>query len=273
MCRGWWVVISLLAGCAQPPAAASVQPVARWATGSVSKQEVDVYAKQLPPALQHQLETDTGYRSFVASVVDKKLLAEEARRQGLDASEDVQRQVDELRQRLAIQALLAKAERSLPAPSETQLREYYEANRESFGVPVRVRLGRVSTAPANAQAKSRLLALVARLSKEPLETVAASGDGPERFTRGDVGWVDTPDSGEAKAGLALTKVGERSAPIQSAQGWSVMVLLERREANVPSFEEVKTKVAGRIGPSQQRKSFEVLLESLRAKAKVEINAL
>ncbi len=275
--RGGWILSTVLwVACARPPASPRVvdagTPLAHWATGSVSRQEVEQYAKQLPPALQSQLDTDTGYRSFVSSVVDKKLLVEEARRRGLNASVDVRRQVEELEQRLEIQALLARVENEQGPPTEAELRAYYEAHRDEFGEPARAHLGRLVVQPPTPKARARLMALVARLKKEPLEAVAAAADGPERFAKGDVGWVSAPDSAEAKAGLALRTVGEVSPPIQSEQGWSVVILLERREARIPQFEEIKARVSGRIAPHRQRQAFDSLVASLRARAQVKIQA-
>ncbi len=269
----WFSLVALVA-CSKPSMSARVPdagpPLAWWSTGSVSKQDVEQYAKQLPPALQSQLDTQTGYRSFVSSLVDKKLLVEEAKRRGLNTSAEVRRQVEELEQRLEIQALLARVENEQGPATEEELRDFYTTHREDFGEPARAHLSRLMANGVTAASKARLLALVARLKKEPFEVVAAAADGPERFAKGDVGWINAPDSAEAKAGLALKKAGEVSAVIQGEQGWSVVVLIERQEARIPQFEEIKARVAGRIAPHRQRQAFDSLIASLRAKAQVKM---
>lgn len=263
--------VMVMVACHKAPAADRVgAPIARWSTGSVSKAEVDQYAKQLPPALQQQLNTDTGYRSFIVSVVDKKLLAEEAKRRGLAENPDIRRQVEELEQRLEIQLLLSAVEAEKGPPSDTEMRAYYEAHKVDLHVPAQARLGRLFVRENTAKSKARLASLLGRLKKEPFEHVASAGDGPERLSNGDIGWVSSGDSVEAAAGLALKKPGDVSPVIESEQGLAVIVLRERRESRLPSFDELKASLPGRMAPHRQRQSFDSLISSLRSAAKVEI---
>lgn len=81
-------------------------------------------------------------RELLSELVDVELLAQEARRRGLDKEADVQ---DAIRQLLR-EAMLAQARQGLPAladiPAE-DVRKYYEANTDKFNEPERRRVSAI----------------------------------------------------------------------------------------------------------------------------------
>ncbi len=243
--------------------------IAWWDGGAVTAVEVRQEAQRLPVALRDQFLTENGQRELLHSVVSKRLLAQEARRRGLDRSEDVRRQVQELEERLAVQALLAANERALPQVTDDELKAYFEQHQAEFRQPTKVRIGRVLVHGSDAKAKARIAALRARLLKrEPLDKVAAAGDGPEKDVGGVVGWVTEATDDETRAALALSKVGEVSPVVAKDGALSVLTCLERVEAKDATLAEVRGQVEGRLGPVRQRKAFDALVSQLKAQAQV-----
>ncbi|MFP2926555.1 hypothetical protein ACLESO_15300, partial [Pyxidicoccus sp. 3LG] len=117
--------------------------VARYKGGAVTREELLRESRKLPPALREQFESPVGQKEFARSLVDKRLLVEEARRRGLAKQEDIARQVKELEERLLVQALLAEEERAAGAATEAELRAWYDAHRSELRQPERVHLARV----------------------------------------------------------------------------------------------------------------------------------
>lgn len=264
------------AACRPPPASSVVLPdagvAARWSTGFVTADEVRAEAQKLPPALRDQFLTPNGQREFVQTVVARRLLLEEAHRRNLQQTADIARQVRELEDRLALQALLAAADKEAGEPAEADLKGYYDAHTVDFAVPARVHAGRLLFRGAAADQKLRARAEAARqrlLKGEPLAKVASLGEGPERFNGGDVGWVSKPDNAEMQAALALKAAGAVAPLLETDQGLSVICAIAREEGRTPPFEEVRGAVAGRYAPVQQRKVFDQLVERLKANAQVQ----
>lgn len=282
------VAWALCGACTKPapvagPSQAGEGPVVgRFDGGVVTQAELAEESARLPSPLREQFERPAGQREFVRSMIDKRLLAQEARVRGLHQKPEIARQVRALEERLVIQELLAAEEKAAGTPGEQALREYYEQHRAELAQPERLRLGRVqvavppgATSAQRAQAKQKAERLAQRLKAgEALEKVAAEGDGAERVRGGELGWVargDLPDRELESAAFGLKKVGDTSGVVAEAKGYSVVRLLERREARVPAFEEVRAEVEGRALPQWKRKVFEGLLARLRETGSVSID--
>ncbi|MCY1034317.1 peptidyl-prolyl cis-trans isomerase [Corallococcus sp. BB11-1] len=256
--------------------------MARFDGGVVTEEEVLRESQRLPPDLRKRFEQGPGRQEFIRSLVDKRLLFQEAARRGFTQDPDIRRQVRELEERLSIQALLAEEQKAAPAPTEAEARAFYQGHLERFAEPERLRMARAwvsvpagSPRPVWEQARQRAEGLRKRLvAGEPVAKVAAAGDGPERSRGGEWGLLSRGEFGSAdveKAALALTRPGAVSPVVQDATGVGVLVLQERRSARVPPFEEVREAVLGQMAPVAQRRVFEQTLARLRAASSVKVS--
>lgn len=280
MRRGFLIpsVVLLSLACAKQTPSAAAEPmapdvVARWDGGVITQQEVLEAAQRLPTALRDQYTTPNGRKQFVQAVLSKRLLREEARRRGLTEAPEVRAQVEELEERLAIQALLAEAARTAPMTSESELKAYFEAHKPEFRSPTRVRISRVLLRGDSADKTLRARAESIRqraLKGEAFAKLATLGSGPEATAGGDVGWISEISDDETKAALGL-KAGEVSAVLAVSSGVAVLKATERQEARDATFEEVRQLVVGRYAPVQQRKVFDDLVRQLEERAQVQFN--
>ena len=286
------LVVLALACCADPethPAPGETATidegpvVGRYAGGVVTREELTKAAERMPPALRAKFDSPAGRRELVRSLIDKRLLVLEAQRRGFQDDPEIRRQVDELEERLVIKALLAAEEKAAPAPSQKELRDYYEAHKAELASAARVRLSRVlvkvaaGASDADRKRASLKAERLARLLGEgqSMAQIAPKGDGPERERGGDLGFL-TGASGDPaleRAALALRTPGELSPVIACAEGFAVLQLAERREGRVPSFEEARAEVIGRLAPHCQRKLFDDLLSRLRTSAEIQLTEL
>lgn len=268
-----------MAGCRCGSRDPGAQPVAEFSGGSVTAAELTREANRLSPALRKQFETPSGRRDLVGAMIDKRLLAAEARRQDLHQDPEVRRQVLELEERLEIQALIVAEERRVGPPTEAEQRAWFQEHRAELAQPEQARVIRVLAAvPAGgaererAAARQRAQRFAERLRRgEAAAKVAVDGDGPERFRGGDHGFVARGRSGDPaleEASFALARPGDVSAPFACKDGVAVVSLVERRPAREPRFEEVRAEVENRMTPQHKRKIFDELIERLRRGADV-----
>ena len=276
-------VVLGLAACGRSAPPVQVSPaVARFDGGVVTETELRQALQKLPPAMRSNFESLAGQRDVAASLVDRRLLVLEAERRGLAGDPEIQRQLRELEERLLIQALVDQEQRAAGKVPDAELRAFYEAERESFATPVRIKVGRVmvrlpqSASPADrARAKQKAERWAARLKAgESLTRVAVEGEGPERSQGGVLGPLtraDIADRAFADAAFALRTPGAVSPVFAQADGFAVAKLLEREESRIPPFEEVRAAVEARVAPGRQRQVFEQLINRLRKSSDVRID--
>lgn len=261
-----------------PPKATPVAPAltvaAWWDGGSISVEEVREASQRLPTALRDQFQTPNGQQEFVQAVLAKRLLRAEAERRGITRSPEIVQQVRELEERLAIQALLTDAQQLQGAPSEPELRAYFEARKSEFRQPSRVRVSRVLLRGRGDDKALRARLEVIRqraIKREPVSKLASLGEGPEAGQGGDIGWVVEATDEETTAALALKKAGDVSPIVSAGGGLAVLVATEREEAHDATFEEVRQVVVGRYAPVQQRRAFDELVKRLKNDVQVQVN--
>lgn len=239
----------------------------------VAQSEVLREVQRLPPVLREQFETEAGQREFMRALEDKKQLVVEARRRGLATDPDIARQVRELEERLIVRKMLEQEETLNPI-TEQEARAWFDANKESMKQPERVRVARVLAAvPRNAPktafqaAQQRAETFRKRLVAGELpEKVAPMGDGAEKVRGGDLGFMakgDKVDKAVLDTAFTLKNRGQVSTVFQCDDGMAVLVLLDRREPRIPSFEEVQQDVQARMLPQRKRKVFDDLIAKLR----------
>lgn len=290
--REWlWVFVIIAAACTSEAPSSSAVDAGRPVVGTVvgrfagsevlTAEEVARESARLPPALREQFETPAGRREFTRSIIDKRLLVLEAKRRKLTEDPELRRQVQELEERLAVQALLAQEEAAAGSPSEQELRAWFESHRAEFTRPEQVRVGRVlvsvgskASEAERSRARQKAEALAARLRRgEALAQVAKEGDGAERTKGGELGLVIRGGGFEPaleQAAFALERPGAVSPVVMLREGFAVLVLLERKPARQPAFEEVRAEVEGRLAPARKRQVFDALLGRLRQEAGVEL---
>ena len=251
--------------------------VGSWTNGKVTRAEVDREGARLPPLLKTQFQSPGGRKELAMSLIDKRLLVEEAGRRGLQKSPEIARQVKDFEDRLAVQALMQAEERSTPPPGEPEQRAWFDAHKAELATPERVRLVKATvaikpsaTAAERAKAKARADELLRKAKAgAPFDQLAREGDGPG----GDLGLVtrgDLHDPDLEKAAFALAE-GAVAGPIAGKDGLSIVKLVERKPARVPSFEEARAEVRARLEPMHKRKAFDDLRERLRKEGNVKLD--
>lgn len=290
MRRCLWGLVVIAAACtSEAPSSEGVDAgrpvgtiVGRFAGAEfLTEEEVSREAARLPPALREQFETPAGRREFARSLIDKRLLVREAQRRKLTEDPELRRQVRELEERLAVQALLAQEEAAAGSPSEQELRAWFDSHRAELTRPEQVRVGRIlvnvgakASEAERTRARQKVEAVAARLRRgEPLAKVALEGEGPERMKGGELGLMIRGGGLEPsleQAAFALERPGAVSPVVALREGFAVLTLLERKPPRVPAFEEVRAEVEGRFAPARKRQMFDALLGRLRQEAGVEL---
>lgn len=94
--------------------------------------DLDAAIDALPPQLQQQLQQPEQKRQFLQQFVAEELLYRKAQKRGLDKDAEVRRRFDALTRQQVVGRLLEEELASSMKPSESDLRNFYQANIDRF---------------------------------------------------------------------------------------------------------------------------------------------
>lgn len=194
-------------------------------------------------------------------LVRREILAQEAKKKGLDKSANIQGQIELAKQAVLIRAYLADYVRTHPI-SDAQLKAEYEAIKGNLGST------EYKARHVLVEKEDEAKAIIAKLDKgEKLADLAKQSKDPgSKDKGGELGW-SSPNAYVKPFGEALAKLkkGEYTkTPVKSDFGYHVIQLDDSRPMTPPPFDQVKQQLQQRA--SQQQ--IENLVKELREKAKV-----
>ncbi len=196
-------------------------------------------------------------------VVAREIFMQEARKRGLDASEDYKNQLELARQTILIRELFADFQKKNPVTDAEIQAEYDKFVKENGGKEYRARHILV-------ESEDQAKALIAEIKKgAKFEDLAKknSKDPGSGANGGDLDWASA-GSYVAEFSNAMVKLGKgelSEAPVKSQFGWHIIRVDDVREAQLPKLDEVKAQIAQQL----QQQKMGKFQEDLRSKAKVQ----
>lgn len=202
------------------------------------------------------------FRRVLDEVIDRKLLAAEAERRGLDDSALVQRRLEATRERILGDVLIeAQVEGQV---SEQRIQALYadQVSQAQTTDEVRVRL-------ILSRTREEAAAVIGVLAQgAAFEAVAAQSsiDDATRFSGGDLGYrtLDVLPQPYADA-LRDQPAGSTVGPVQTEAGWAVLRVEDRRRETPPTLEQARPQIVRYLTYEGIRQQ----LETLRGRAKIE----
>ncbi|CDF85691.1 PpiC-type peptidyl-prolyl cis-trans isomerase [Pseudomonas knackmussii B13] len=179
------------------------------------------------------------------------------------------------------QALASLLERELkvPEPDDSACRRYFEAHRERFSEPSRVKVRHIllPAAPDDAQARDAHYHLAERLLEELRqhperfsEMAQRHSACPSRDQGGELGWLASGQT-VTELDLALHRLppGLYERPLASRYGWHVVSIDERLESTPLPFAQVAQRVHHYLREEATRQALRQYLLALEAEIGVE----
>ena len=216
-------------------------------------------------------------RGFIDTWVTNELLYQEAARRGLTNAETIQRQLDAVKKRLVISALLDQElfARDTPAISDEVIAAAYDSNKNAFLLReevVNVSFALFAGRDAANAFRSRLL------SPTPWGEAVASiqSDSVFRLQLLQVAtrqyFTQTNLYPEELWKLARTLAREEvSFVLKTDAGYYVLVVHKlQHQGDIPDLDYIKHEIRDRVLVAQRRAAYEQLLTNLRARHSVEI---
>lgn len=217
------------------------------------KQQVERSGRPVTPEILAQIKEE---------LIAREIFVQEARKRGLEASDDYKTQLELARQSLLIRELFANFQKKNPVTDAEIKAEYDKFVAANGGKEYRARHILV-------EKEDEAKALIADLKKGgKFEDLAkkASKDPGSGANGGDLDWASAasyvPEFSNAM--VKLEKGQMTDVPVKSQFGFHIIRVDDVREAQLPKLEEVKPQISQQLTQTKLGK----FQEDLRAKAKV-----
>jgi peptidyl-prolyl cis-trans isomerase C len=258
---GKFAALAILSALAVNPAFAEDKSAALVNGVSIPQARVDVRVKIA--ATQGQADTPELRKAIREDMISLEVLAQEAKKMGLDKDPEVIQQTELAKQSVLVSAFVQDYTKNHQI-SDDQLKQEYDKLKATLGnKEYSVRHILVETEP---EAKAIIVQLgkkgnFDKIAKEKSKDAGSAAHG------GSLGWAVPSNFVPpfANAVLSMKKGTYTKEPVKSQFGWHIIKLDDVRDLKVPSFEELKPQIQQRL----QQQSIQEYIANLRSKAKIE----
>jgi peptidyl-prolyl cis-trans isomerase C len=218
------------------------------------KQQVEASGRPVTPEVLAQIKEE---------LIAREVFMQEAKKRGLDASDEYKTQIELARQTILIRQLFADFQKKNPVTDADIKGEYDKFVAANGGKEYRARHILV-------EKEDEALVLIAQIKKGgSFEDLAkkASKDPGSGANGGDLDWAAAGSYVPEFSGamVKLDKGQMTDTPVKSQFGFHIIRVDDVREAQLPKLEEVKPQIAQQL----QQQKLSTFQDNLRAKAKIQ----
>jgi peptidyl-prolyl cis-trans isomerase C len=217
--------------------------------------------------IQGSLPTPMPEQRLVERMIELRLLAAAARKEGLDKQAKTQAQIENAIDNQLANDYLSQYMGQMKI-TDAELQTAYDKFVQGYPKTTQYKAAHILV-----KTKDEADAIIKQLdSGTPFDKLAEekSQDPGSAKQGGDLGWFDldqmVPEFSAAVAKLKKDQITQE--PVHSKFGWHVIKLEDTRAAKPPTFAELKPQLETQL----RRAAIETLVKKLRADAKVEITA-
>lgn len=232
----------------------------------------------------------------LTKMIERRLQLQEAKARGVDVSdqevkqavEQMKRQGERLddsdplnarnvRDQLTLLKVVDREVRSGVMVGDAEMKRYYQEHRDRFALPEEYTLSQILILPRSSDDTADALAKARRVTNElkrgeKFEDMAVQySDGPNASRGGRLGFVRQGELVPAiERAIASLPPGGISDIIETAEGFHIIRVEEKKPKQFRPFEEVKFEIQGLVFQQKSEDVFQSWLVDLKNKAYIEI---
>jgi parvulin-like peptidyl-prolyl isomerase len=210
-----------------------------------------------------------GVRQFLIERIMNEISVDVVRKSGIDKEPDVARAIKAKREEILVNLLYEDVVARQTIVSETEIKNYYDGNLESFHTPEKRKFGVILAGDVEtAQQAYREL----KGGKEfRIVALAYSMDEETKGNNGETNAISLGEQPEFDSvGFALANVGDVSEPFQTSRGWIVLKLIERTDEKYLSLDEATDGIESALHQEKSDQRLKELLEQWKKEVGVVI---
>ena len=247
----------------------SNQVLVRVGREPITRADVNRRLEELPEQVRSNYTTPDGRKQLLDRLVEEHVWMQEAKKHGVDARPDVQRQIEQMKRDVVMRTYLTEMMAANPAVTDSEARAYYDSHLNDYLMQATVSVRHIQS-KTQAEAK-RILAL----AKAPGAdfTKLAQKYSADSLTRGNGGALGTvthdgyfgslgaqPALAESAFSIPEGKVG---GPFKSDKGWHVLKVDTKTAQQERPFEQVRQVIQRQLGQQKAQDFYKQKLDQAR----------
>lgn len=236
---------------------------------AVTAEDVRKRMEEIPEASREQFATPEGRQRLLERIVEERVWLLTAERAGVAERPALRRQLEQQRRDLLIRTYLNERMATNPAPSDSEVRGYYEAHAAEFRTPATATARHIQTA-TEAQARQALklalgsgqdwAKLVTRFSTDTLTRASAGLLGTVTREGSFAALGRQPALAESVFALGVGRIG---GPYRTERGWHVVRVDELRPEGTRPLEAVRPAIMRQLANQRNQDYYRQLLDDAR----------
>ncbi len=292
-------LLLLLVGCSSEPAVEPLPPLIQINDQEITKAE---FLVEFEKSLQKDqaltgIEREELQRSFLVQLIDRELIHGEARRLNITLTEDdvevalqsyrqdypgssfeemlhergltLQAWREELKESLIMEKLLEQAVYATVSITDTELSDYFKANREQFDRPVQVRARQIVVAD---EAEGLEVLGLLRQGRDFAEIAGEYSLSPDAEQGGDLGFFGRgempPEFDEIVFDLPVKRLSDL---VKSEYGYHIFLVEEKRKAARLSQKDAAAEIKSILEGRKKEEVYLGWLQDMRARAVIAVD--
>lgn len=225
--------------------------------------------EELPENLRGQFSTPEGRQRLLDRMVEEKVWLLAATKKGVPSRPDIQKQIEQQRRDLLIRTYINEVMASLPAPSDSEIRAYYDQHSTDYKMPASVTISHIQVKTEAEAKRVRQMArsgqdwgkLAAKYSADTL-TRAHGGSLPPTSREGLIGNLGRQPA-MAETAFAIGE-GHIGGPIKTEHGWHVIRVDALKPESTREFDQVRASIARQLGSKRSQDFYQSKLAEAKA---------
>jgi len=245
--------------------------------GTVNGEEItkeEVAQVMGPQAMQFDTLNGDMKKRVLNILVDRKLLAQNASKSGLEKSEAYKKKLESIKKDLLLNVWMEEEAKKIEkSTTEAELKSFYEKNKDNFKIPAQLKARHILVkTETTAKDIIKTLNNAKDVKTEFIKLAKEKSTGPSGKNGGDLGWfpLDRMVPEFSKAADKLKKDEFTKEPVKTQFGYHIIYLEDRKSASQKKFDEVKEQIKALVNRNKFNKLIENTVKKLKASAKIEL---
>lgn len=237
----------------------------------ITRRTIDRRLQEIPEQYRASYSTAEGRQQLLDRLIEERLWLQDAESHGVEKRPDIQTQLQQQRRDLLIRTWVNEVMASNPAPSEEDVKAYYDSHEADFRTPATVTLRHILL-KKELDAK-RVLALAKSKNADWTKLVATwTTDTLTKSNGGSLGTVTREGAfasigsqpALAESAMALGD-GAIGGPYRTDRGYHVVQVERVTPDGVRSLDQVRSFISRQLGQQNQQKHYQEALAKTRSR--------
>ena len=237
------------------------------AGNEITEKDLSAIISRYPQEQRAALQNEVQKKQLIEQLISFELMSKFGKEIGLNETQEYKEAMENISKEVITSMAINKVLADVTVTDE-EVKDYYEANKESFGTPATVAARHilVETEDEAKKAKEEIsnggISFADAAMKYSMCPSNQQGGNLGEFSKG----MMVPEFEEAAFNAEIGKITE---PVKTQFGYHLIVVDAKNEASVKSFEEVKSNVLNELLKQNQHTKYDQMLKELEGKYGVE----